>query len=190
MAPDKSPVALILLDVINDLDFPEADDLLRYAKPMADKLAVLRQRAEEANVPVVYVNDNYGKWRSDFQALVDHCINDNTRGKDIAEQLKPTENDYIDLKPKHSGFFSTTLELLLNHFEARTLIITGMAGNICVLFTANDAYMRDYHLLVPRDCVASNSGEDNDYALRQIETVLKGDTRPSIEIDFDELTKP
>src|SRR3569833_1835062 len=100
MAPDKSPVALILLDVINVLDFPEADDLLRYAKPMADKLAVLRQRAEEANVPVVYVNDNYNKWRSEYQALVNHCINDNTRSKDNTEQLKPTENDYFVLKPK------------------------------------------------------------------------------------------
>jgi len=160
---------------------------LRYAGPMAHKLAELRQRAIEAGVPVVYVNDNYGKWRSDFQALVDHCINDETRGREIVELLRPSAEDYFVLKPKHSGFFSTTLDVLLDHLEARTLVLSGMAGNICVLFTANDAYMRDYRIVVPCDCVASNRTEDNAYALRQIESVLKGDVRPSNEIEIHEL---
>jgi len=136
---------------------------------------------------VVYVNDNYGKWRSDFKAHIDHCINDNTRGREIVELLRPSPDDYFVLKPKHSGFFSTTLDVLLDHFGTRTLVITGIAGNICVLFTANDAYMRDYKIVVPRDCAASNSVEDNDYALAQIERVLKGDIRASEEVDFDEL---
>lgn len=189
MAPDKSPVVLIMLDVINDLDFPEAEQLLRYALPMARQLKELRRRAVAAGLPVVYVNDNYGKWRSDFRAMIDHCIDDRTRGREIVELLRPTEDDYFVLKPKHSGFFSTTLEVLLAHLEARVLVIAGMAGNICVLFTANDAYMRDYKIVVPSDCVASNCVEDNEYALRQIEQVLKGDVRPSAELDFDDLAR-
>ena len=187
--PEHSTVALLLIDVINDLDFPEAEDLLRYALPMAPHLKDLRSRAVSAGVPVVYVNDNYGKWRSDFRAMVDHCIDDGTRGREIVELLRPSDEDYFVLKPKHSGFYSTTLDILLAHLEARTLVITGIAGNICVLFTANDAYMRDYRVVVPCDCVASNCVEDNEFALRQIERVLKGDVRPSTELDFDKLAR-
>ena len=69
--------------------------------------------------------------------------------------------------------------------KVTTLIITGVAGNICVLFTANDAYMRDFHLYIPADCVASNDPDENDHALMQMRTVLKADTRPSTELDMD-----
>jgi len=186
-APDKSAVALLLIDVINDLDFPEGDQLLRYALPVARHIATLKERARHAGIPVVYVNDNFGRWRSDFRAQVQHCLRDGGCGKPIAELLRPEPSDYFVLKPKHSGFFSTTLDTLLEYLEARTLIMTGMATNICVLFTANDAYMRDYQLAVPSDCVAANSKELNDHALRQIRNVLKADTRPSTDIQLDAL---
>ena len=118
-----------------------------------------------------------------------HCLRDGGRGKPIAELLRPEPSDYFVLKPKHSGFFSTTLDTLLEYLEARTLIMTGMATNICVLFTANDAYMRDYQLAVPSDCVAANSKELNDHALMQIRDVLKADTRPSTDIELDALIR-
>ena len=142
-APDKSPVALLLIDVINDLDFPEGDQLLRHALPMAGRIAALKRRARRAGVPVVYVNDNFGRWRSDLNAQVDHCLKDGCRGQPVVELLRPEEDDYFVLKPKHSGFFSTTLDTLLEYLGTRTVVLTGMAANICVLFTANDAYMRD-----------------------------------------------
>ena len=100
------------------------------------------------------------------------------------ELLKPDEDDYFVLKPKHSAFYSTTLEVLLDYLKAETLILAGVTGNICVLFTAGDAYMRDYHLIIPRDCIASASEEENDNALEQMRKVLSADTRPSTEIDF------
>jgi nicotinamidase-related amidase len=106
------------------------------------------------------------------------------RGRPIAELLVPAEDDYFVLKPKHSGFFSTTLDLLLEYLGVRTLIIAGFAGNNCVLFTANDAYMRDYHLIIPADCTASNTPDDNENALQQMQHVLKADIKPSTEIDF------
>ena len=183
-APDKSDIALVLIDVINDLEFPEGDQLLVFALPMARSIASLAQRARQADIPVIYVNDNFGRWRSDFRAQVQHCLDDGVRGEPIAHLLKPEEDDYFVLKPKHSGFFSTTLDLLLRYLEVKTVILAGMAANICVLFTANDAYMRDLHLMVPADCVASNTEELNRYALEQMRTVLKADIRQSAEISF------
>jgi nicotinamidase-related amidase len=183
-APDKSDVALLLIDVINDLEFPEGDQLLRFALPMAGQIAALKRRARQEGIPVVYVNDNFGRWRSDFSAQVDHCLNDGVRGQPVVELLRPDEDDYFVLKPKHSGFFSTTLDTLLEYLGAKAVILTGMATNICVLFTANDAYLRDLHLAVPSDCVASNTEEENRYALDQMRKVLKADTRPSTELSF------
>ena len=111
------------------------------------------------------------------------------RGAKIAKLLKPDEEDYFVLKPKHSGFYSTTLEILLEHLGAKTLILTGVATDICVLFTANDAYLRDYKLVIPSDCVAANDAHANDLTLKYVERVLKADTRPSAEINFSELSK-
>jgi nicotinamidase-related amidase len=184
-APDKSDVALLLIDVINDLDFPEGELLLRHALPMARRLAELKRRAKQAGIPVIYANDNFGRWRSDFKVHVNHCLTEKTRGRPIVELLQPEHDDYFILKPKHSGFYSTSLDTLLAYLETKTLILTGIAANICVLFTANDAYMRDLRLVVPSDCVASNTDEENQYALRQMQNILKADIRPSAEITFD-----
>src|SRR5881394_4191736 len=183
-APDKSEVALLLIDVINDLDFPEANQLLRYARPMARKLLRLKERAKKAGVPVIYVNDNFGRWRSDFRRQVVHCLREKSCGREIVSLLQPQEDDYFVLKPKHSGFFSTTLETLLRYLGAKKLIVTGIAGNFCVLFTANDAYMRDFNLLVPSDCTVSNTKKENNSALRLMKKFLKVDTRSSSEIVF------
>src|SRR5688572_22751821 len=135
-APDKSDVALLLIDVINDLEFEDGAKLLEHALPAAKRIAALKRRCRAAGVPVVYVNDNFGRWRSDFNAQVLHCLEDGVRGRPIAELLRPDDEDYFVLKPKHSGFFSTTLDLLLEYLEVRKLILAGFAGNICVLFTA------------------------------------------------------
>jgi isochorismate hydrolase len=118
-APDKHKFALLLIDVINDFDFPEADQLLKHARPMARNLLRLTRRAQKAGVPVVYVNDNFGRWKSDFRRTVEHCAH-HGRGREVVELLRPEENDYFVLKPKHSGFFSTALETLLRYLEAQT----------------------------------------------------------------------
>ncbi|HEX8422514.1 MAG TPA: isochorismatase family cysteine hydrolase [Pyrinomonadaceae bacterium] len=189
--PDKAEVALLLIDVINDLEFSSGEQLLEHALPVAEKLAALKRRAKEAKIPVIYVNDNFGKWQSDFKSVLKHCLEEDVRGKPVAELLRPEEeDDYFVLKPKHSGFFSTTLDTLLDYLQVKTLILTGLTGDICVLFTANDAYMRDFHLLIPADCVASADADENRHALEHMRRVLKADTRPSTEINFDELKRP
>jgi nicotinamidase-related amidase len=187
--PDKAAVALLLIDVINDLEFESGKELLQYALPMAEKIAALKKRAQAAGIPAIYVNDNFGRWQSDFNKLLKHCLEGDVCGQPLAEILRPDEDDYFVLKPKHSGFFSTTLDTLLEYLQARTLILTGLAGDICVLFTANDAYMRDFHLCVPSDCIASNTVEANEHALELMERVLKADVRPSTELDLEELKR-
>jgi nicotinamidase-related amidase len=184
-APDESPVALLLIDVINDFEFDEgAEELFQFALPAAKRIAALRQRATDAGIPTIYVNDNFGKWRSDFRAQVAHCIDEDTRGRPIAELLKPGADDYFVLKPKQSGFYSTTLDLLLQHLGARTLILAGFTGDICVLFTAIGAHLRDYHLIIPRDCVASQSESENERVLEYMEGVLEAKVRNADQIDL------
>ena len=186
-APDKSGAALLLIDVINDFDFPEGEQLLKLAIPVGKNIARLKQRAKDAGIPVIYVNDNFGRWRSDFKKIVTHCLEEGC-GKEFVELLLPDDDDYFVLKPKHSGFYSTTLSLLLTHLTAKNLIITGIAGNNCVLVTANDAYMRDFKLFVPADCVVSNTDEENQHALKQMQNVLKADIRISTELDLQKIS--
>jgi nicotinamidase-related amidase len=188
-APDECPVALLLIDWINDLEFDGGDRLFPQALAAAKASAALRRRAKQARVPVIYCNDNFGKWRSDFRSLLEHVLEDDVRGKPIAELLKPDGEDYFVLKPKHSAFHSTSLEVLLAHLGASTLILTGIAGNFCVLFTAHDAYMRDFKLVVPRDCLASENELDNRHALEHMAKACKADTSASSGIDFARLQK-
>ena len=185
--PDESETALLLIDVVNDFEFEGGEQLLRLALPVGQAIAGLKRAAKRAGIPAIYVNDNFGKWQSDLNKIVSHCLDDSVRGKAFVEMVKPEEDDYFVLKPKHSGFFSTTLELLLEHLGARSLILSGVAGNNCVLFTANDAYMRDFKLLVPADCVVSETEAENEYALQQMAKVLKADTRPAAELNLEKL---
>jgi nicotinamidase-related amidase len=180
--PDESSLVLILIDLINDFEFDGADQMFKNTLAIAQPIARLKKNAKAAGIPVIYVNDNFGKWQSDFRKLVDHCIEDNVKGKPIAQLLRPEERDYFVLKPKHSAFYSTSLDLLLRYLKANTLILTDIAGNICVLFTASDGYMRDFNLLVPQDCIASETEADNQHALAYMSKILKADTRPSSDI--------
>jgi nicotinamidase-related amidase len=176
--------ALVLIDVINDFDFPRAEALLRYARPAARQIAALKDRAKRRHLPVIYANDNFGRWRSDFRQQIEHCMVSEGRAKRIVELLKPDDDDYFVLKPMHSAFFSTTLEVLLERLHVGRLILTGFAADICVLYTANDAYMRDFEVAVPSDCVASETMRQYRFALEHMAQRLRADTRTSDKIRF------
>jgi nicotinamidase-related amidase len=184
-APDKADTALLLIDVINDLEFDGGERLLEHAIPMAGALAGLKRRAKAAGIPAIYTNDNFGRWRSDFPKLVRSFLEHNVRGRPVVARLTPEEDDYFVLKPKHSAFFQTNLEILLRYLGASTLILTGMAADICVLFTANDAYMRDFRIVVPPDCTASENSKDNEEVMRLMQRVLKAEIKPASDIRFD-----
>jgi nicotinamidase-related amidase len=183
-----SPVAILLIDVINPMDFGGAGALLPAAKKAARNIARLKRRARDAGIPVVYVNDNFDCWHLGFRELVDKFLAANVPGLPIIRLLQPKpESDYYILKPCHSGFFRTGLEVLLERLETRTLVVTGFATDICVLFTANDAYMRGFDVVVPGDCVASERDADNDHALRHMTRLLKAEVIASDMLDFERL---
>jgi len=189
-APDSSRVALLILDVVNDLEFEGGAGVVPRAIRMARRIAALKAKASEAGVPVVYVNDNFGRWRSDFRRTVAHCLDEDVRGQPVVAMLVPDEADYFVLKPKHSGFFNTTLDLLLEYLQVEVLIITGMATDSCVLFTAADAYMRDLEVIIPRDCVTAVTVPAHREALAHMRRVLKAEIVSSGDIDFARLNKP
>ena len=189
-APDEAAVALLIVDMINDFDYPGGDELFAGAMPAAERIVALKTRARQAGFPVIYVNDNFGKWRSDFGQQVRHCLEDGVRGEPIVRLLAPEDSDYFVLKPKHSAFYATPLDLLLAYLKVSTLIITGITGDLCVLFSAGDAFLRDYHLYVPADCVASIVEEENRLSLQHIARKLDGDIRPSTELDMEALKRP
>jgi nicotinamidase-related amidase len=170
---------LLLIDVVNDFDFVDGEQLLRAARPMARALAKLKARAERRGVPVVYVNDNFGRWRSDFKAIVRHCTRPSAPGREVVEQLLPTSLDYFVLKPANSGFYATALEALLRDLGPETLILTGLATDNCVLFTAHDAYLRGFKLIVPTDCVAANTRALHQRSLSVMQRTMKADVRAS-----------
>ncbi|MBV8774925.1 MAG: cysteine hydrolase [Deltaproteobacteria bacterium] len=182
--PDESTSALLLLDVISDFEFAGAAELLVHATAMLPRLTALKARARQAGIPAVYVNDNFGRWTSDFRHLLHHCLSDGVRGEPIARALAPLDDDYSVLKPKHSGFFGTSLELVLKYLGASSLIVTGFTTDICVAFTAADAYMREYRLWIPSDCTAAVDARHHAAALRYMERVLGADIRPSTEMEL------
>jgi nicotinamidase-related amidase len=185
----KCGIALLLIDFINDLEFPEGGKLLRYALPAARRTAALKQRAHQAGVPVIYVNDNFGRWRSDFQMQVRHCLEDGVRGEPMVRLLLPEKQDYFVLKPKSSAFFETTLHTVLDHLGATKLILTGVAADVCILFTAHDAHLRDYEIIVPSDCVASESPRETKHALKNMAKGTHAKICRSEAIEFDAAEK-
>jgi nicotinamidase-related amidase len=187
--PDTSPVALVLIDFINDLEFDSGSKLLPPAVKAARAVAALQEKARARRIPIIYANDNFGRWRSDFRETIRQVLEDGVRGEPLAELLKPASEDYFVLKTKHSAFYATTLELLLQYVNAKRLILTGLSGDMCVLLTAADAYMRDLELYVPEDCVASASAVENRRALQYMGRVFKADTRASTKLDLKKLRK-
>ncbi len=186
-APDNSSVAIIIIDMINDLEFPEGDAVLAPALAAAQKIALLKADAKLLGIPVIFANDNFGKWRSNFKDVVEHCLQPSVKGAPLAATLTPSAADYFILKPKHSAFYGTPLELLLKHLGSRRLILCGISANMCVQFTAADAYMRGFKLHIPADCVASHTPDDNDRALQYMNKVLQADTTESSALNLRRL---
>ncbi|KAJ3043279.1 hypothetical protein HDV00_005282 [Rhizophlyctis rosea] len=186
-AKESIGLALLVVDVINDIDFEGNEHIVKCARPMAEKIRDLIGQCRDLRVPIIYCNDNFGKWNSDIREIYEHVINDNTPGKPIAEMLKPQKEDYFVLKPKHSAFYGSALDHLLTYLRTKSLIIVGMAGNVCILFTANDAYMRDFATFVPSDCIASSTPEEHSAALLLMERVLRTNTSPSTDLDLKKI---
>lgn len=174
--------ALLIVDMINDLEFPGAAGLIEEIDRVAEVILELRKAADRQGAPVVYVNDNFGQWHSERSRIVEHCRRAGAAGAKVAERLAPREDDYFVIKPQLSGFYATNLPVLLPKLGASRVILTGVAADICVLFTAADAHMREYDLWVPADATAANSGKRKAWALEVMQQVLGAETRPTNEL--------
>ena len=178
-------VALLIVDMINDLAFEEAGQMLPAAMAAAQAIAGLRAQASRAGVPVIYINDNYGIWHSERSRIVEHCAETPEAGQ-LIELLRPDDDDLFVIKPRFSGFYATNLPVLLPTLGATRLILTGVSADICVLFTAADAHMREYELWVPSDCVASFDPQRTRWALEIMEHSMSAETHSTAELALDD----
>ena len=175
----QARTALLIVDVINLFDFPRGAAMARRAVRPARRILRLRERAHAGGVPVIYVNDNWGRWRSDFMSIVDDCSRGDRPGASIAQMLAPTPRDFFVLKPHLSGFHETPLDTLLQGGNVTTVVIVGFAADNCVFFTAVEAHMRDYHVVVPSDCCASEVDAERRHALAKMRKFLDANTSAS-----------
>ncbi|GGD01652.1 putative isochorismatase family protein YaaI [Thalassobacillus devorans] len=181
----QSKTALLIIDVINKMDFDGGEDLLENGLEMMDNLHTFKQEAKAKNIPVIYVNDNFGLWQDNAEEIVEECRKG--IGRPIVEKMRPANDDFFVIKPKHSGFYGTQLDILLTQMGVDRLILTGLTGDMCVLFTANGAYMREYDLYIPEDLVASEDKNDNSNALQIMKRSLFADITPSVEFNFEKV---
>jgi nicotinamidase-related amidase len=184
----QSNTALLLIDVINDLDFEDNEEILAGLPDLAHNLSRLKHAARKAAIPVIYLNDNFNNWHSNFNEQLKECTKSGSNGKELAKALLPTKQDFFVLKPMHSGFFGTPLKILLDKLGAKTLILAGIAADICVMYTANDAYMRGYKLIIASDGVISNHQKSTEEALERMHWLLKARIN-SVDELIEHLTK-
>ena len=188
--PAPGGVGLLIIDFINDMSFEGAEAMCGPAVETAKVVAALRKAADDAQVPVIYVNDNYGQWHSERSRLVEHCSRRSRTARALAELVGPRPNDYFVIKPQVSGFYATNLPVLLPRLGVRRLILSGIAADICVLFTAADAHMRAYDLWVPADAVVSEREERKRWALQIMAKSLGAETRPTSELRLSDWIGP
>ena len=175
----QSEEVLLLVDIINPLNFPTAGKLLPSALAAAHAIARLKQRLARRGVTCIYANDNYGTWHSDFSDILSSCQSLPGQRGEIAQLLAPVPEDLVILKPQHSAFHSTPLQHLLNKMKTKKLVIAGLAADMCVMLSATDARMLGYQVWVPADCTAAESPARKNNALRQLHDAFKCSTRPA-----------
>jgi nicotinamidase-related amidase len=164
------PVALLLIDVLTTFQFPDGDAILQSSLSIRDAVVRLKACAREAGIPVLYVNDNFGDWRSEKEILMGRCLE--AKGAQFVRPLLPDSEDYFVLKPMHSAFYITPLEVLLLHLQVETLILTGLTSNSCVAVTAHDANMRGFEIYIPPDCSCARNPEEHMQALGQLKAMV------------------
>jgi nicotinamidase-related amidase len=186
-SPSPVPIALLIIDVLTTFQFPDGDAILQGALKMRDALVKLKARARQAGIPVLYVNDNFGDWRSEKEVLMGRCLE--AKGGQFVRPLLPDSEDYFVLKPMHSAFYMTPLEVLLQHLQVETLILTGLTSNSCITVTAHDANMRGFDIYIPSDCSCSRSAEEHSQALAQLQAMAAANIKRSTVLKLPTLIR-
>lgn len=147
--------ALLIIDMVNRFDFEGGDALAAAALELVPEILRLRRSFDRAGHPVIYANDNFTDWKGGFPHLVASCQAQGGASGAIASSLAPAPGHFHLLKPKHSAFLGTPLQILLAQLAVDRLVLTGIATDSCILATAQDAHMRDYALAIPSDATAA-----------------------------------
>jgi nicotinamidase-related amidase len=187
--PDSCPVVLLLVDVLNDADFPGNSQLLKSVRSLGKDISALKKRCSDAGITIIYVNDNRGKWRSDLSAVLSRCLRPDSPGCPMVSQLIPEASDYIVLKPKHSAFYATPLDTIFSYLRVKTALLAGLITNACILTTASELYVRDLDVYAPSDCVAAPIKRVHRDALEVMKISFEVDTTPSTELNLRKILK-
>lgn len=171
--------ALLLIDFFNPLDFAGGDSLAAPALRAARSAARLKARLHRARVPAIYANDNFGRWDQGFAELAARCSALPGTPGAMARLLAPQAGDKFVLKPRHSAFYGTPLEFLLEELKVEALILTGIAADSCISATAHDAHIRKFRIWVPRDCVSAEKPAFARAALDQLARMTHASIAPS-----------
>ncbi|MGW6486766.1 isochorismatase family cysteine hydrolase [Streptomyces sp. NPDC055056] len=159
--------ALILIDMINTYDHPDVDQLLPSVNEVIPHAAALLERGRRSGAPVIYVNDNFGEWRSHHGELVERALAGPCAH--LVEPLRPDDSSLFVVKARHSVFYETPLSYLLSEQGVDHLVLCGQVTEQCVLYSALDAHIRHLDVTVPRDAVAHIHADLASAALRMME---------------------
>lgn len=163
-----SATAVLVVDMLNTYQHPDAELLVPNVEDIIEPLTTLVRRADESDdIDLVYVNDNHG----DFTAQFSHIVADALDGArpDLVKPIAPAEGARLLTKVRHSAYYSTALEYLLGRLGTKRLILTGQVTEQCILYTALDAYVRHFPVVIPRDAVAHIDAELGTAALKMME---------------------
>jgi nicotinamidase-related amidase len=178
-----SDAALLIIDMVTDFRFRDGERLFESVYRKVGAIARLKERFKKAEAPVIYVNDNFGLWKNSFSRTLE-AARSSELGEKVISKLLPDNDDYHVLKPQRSGFYATPLEVLLSELTVSTVVVTGVTTDICVLFTAHDAYMRGFKVWVPSDCSAAVEEGQHKEAIQLLERIADADVDPSSEIEI------
>lgn len=185
--PISAPVAVLLIDLINHFEYPDGDGLRQQAEKILPGVLALKERAASEGLPLIYVNDNFGQWRSDFRRLMDYSVRREAPGREFVRAILPGSDDYLVLKPRHSAFFLTPLDLLLEHLEVQSVVLAGISTDSCILYTANDANMRGFDIKIPSDCTAAYTAVRHRRALSILSTLNRATVAPLAKLKLSPL---
>ena len=163
--------ALLVVDMLNRYDHPDSEPLMRSAREVVPRIARLVGQARERGITVVYVNDNRGDWTAGRHELVETA----RQGPDpeLIDPIVPPDDAPLVIKARHSIFYSTAAEYLLRQHGHDRLILTGQVTEQCILYSALDAYVRHFDVVVPHDAVAHIHEDLADAALRMMERNMR-----------------
>ena len=172
--------ALLVVDMLNSYLHDDAEQLAESVRDAVPQITELVERARRADAPVVYVNDNYGDWNSSSEELAREAMNG--RHPELVEPLLPREDDAFVIKARHSVFYSTPLEYLLQTMDVGRIVLTGQATEQCILYSALDGYVRHFQVVVARDAVAHIYPHLADAACEMMERNMHAEVVPAAKL--------